>query len=140
MSLISHLSKKYQYNQNPLIIYENNKIYFKDILKTNNLDLSSIRAGDVVALIGDYDPNTINIFLRLIEIKAIIVPLTLNTRPMHDYFFNEACVQYIIEKDNLLEYKINKKNKILEQFKLKVNPGFIAFSSGTSGVAKAILH
>ena len=85
-----------------LIRHRNFSVKFKDIFKSADINLDKIRDGSVVALIGDYDGFTIKTFLKLIDKKAIIVPLTNDTKTLHNYYFNEACVDFVIDK---------KKNK-----------------------------
>ena len=48
-----------------LIRHRNFKVKYKDIFKSENIDLKKINCGDVVALIGDYNSFTIKIFLKL---------------------------------------------------------------------------
>ena len=50
-----------------------------------------------MALIGDFDPQTISIFLKLVQQMAIVVPLTKETKSQHEYFFEVVSVDVIIE-------------------------------------------
>tara|TARA_B100000963_G_scaffold357273_1_gene379052 strand:+ start:5892 stop:7214 length:1323 start_codon:yes stop_codon:yes gene_type:complete len=122
-----------------LIRHRNFSVKFKDIFKSADINLDKIRDGSVVALIGDYDGFTIKTFLKLIDKKAIIVPLTNDTKTLHNYYFNEACVDFVIDKKKIKKLK-SKKKKILSDFKKKKQSGLILFSSGTTGRPKAILH
>ena len=122
-----------------LIRHRNFSIKYKDIFKSEDINLDKIKEGNVVALIGDYDGFTIKTFLKLIDKKAIIVPLTNDTKTLHSYYFNEACVNFVIEKKKVRKLK-SKKIKILSDFKKKQQSGLILFSSGTTGRPKAILH
>jgi len=72
-----------------LIRHRNFSIKYKDIFKSEDINLDKIKEGNVVALIGDYDGFTIKTFLKLIDKKAIIVPLTNDTKTLHSYYFNE---------------------------------------------------
>lgn len=70
---------------------------FDDLLGNADVDLRCLRRGDVVALIGDFDARSLATLLRLIEIGAIVVPLTEATRPEHKYFFEVAAVDVVID-------------------------------------------
>lgn len=127
--------------QNKILIqHRNYKIKYKDIYKSKQINLDKINSGDVVALIGDFDEISIKTLLILIEKKTIIVPLTNNTKSLHRYYFENACVNYIIENSQIKKNNLSKKNKLLEKFKKKREPGLVLFSSGTTGRPKAILH
>ena len=122
-----------------LVRHRNFNIKYKDIFKSEDINLDKIHKGDVVALIGDYDGFTIKTFLKLIDKKVIVVPLTNDTKTFHNYYFNEACVDFVINKKKIIKIK-SKKKKILNEFKKKDQSGLILFSSGTTGRPKAILH
>ena len=106
MKIIYKLSKIWENINYPFLIYDDKKIFFKDILKINEKKINNIRQGDVVAVIGDFDPITIGIILKLIEKNAIIMPLTNDTKSQHEYFFNNGYVNYVIQGN-----KIKKKSK-----------------------------
>ena len=55
-----------------------------------------MKSGDVVALIGDFDPPSILTLLRLIDLGVILVPLTVETAEDHEYFFESALVDVVI--------------------------------------------
>ena len=76
MKIISKLQESWKNTDHPFLIHNNGELYFEDINRKNNFDLSQIKEGDVVALIGDFDPKSILILLKLIEKNVIIVPLT----------------------------------------------------------------
>lgn len=81
-----------------LIRHRNFSIKYKEIFTSEDINLDKIKEGNVVALVGDYDGFTIKTFLKLIDKKIIIVPLTNDTKSLHNYYFNEACVNFVIEK------------------------------------------
>ena len=134
------LQREHSNNEKILIRHRNFKVKYKDIFKLENIDLKKINCGDVVALIGDYNSFTIKVFLKLVDKKAIILPLTKDTKATHNYYFDKACVDYIIENKKIINIKAKKKNNLLFKFKKRKDPGLILFSSGTSGRPKAILH
>ena len=140
MSLIFEKLLNKKINTNKIIIkHRNFNIKYKDIFESNEINLNKINQGDVVALIGDYDGFTIKTFLKLIDKKVIIVPVTNDTKALHSYYFNEACVDFVIYNKTIKSIS-SKKKKILNEFVKKDQAGLVLFSSGTTGRPKAILH
>ena len=88
-----------------LIRHRNFNIKYKDIFKSEDINLDKIHKGDVVALIGDYDGFTIKTFLKLIDKKVIVVPLTNDTKTFHNYYFSEASVDFVIDKKKIRKIK-----------------------------------
>ena len=138
--LFIKLSKKYKKEKKNFIIHRDYKISFKDLFEKNSNILKDITEGSVVAIVGDFSASTINILIRLIDLKTIIIPLTKENRPNHEYFFEQASVDYVIENNRITKLKNPKKNLLLEKFRLTKSPGIVFFSSGTTGRPKAILH
>lgn len=139
-NIFKKLEKKYKNKNKDFIIHRDYKISVQDLFSKRFSILKNISCGDVVVVIGDFNASTINLLLRLIDLKAIIVPLTNETRPNHEYFFKEACANYILENNKLKKLKNVKKNILLDKFRKHKSPGIIFFSSGTTGRPKAILH
>ena len=114
---------------------------FKDILDHKVEELDQINPGDVVALIGDFDPKTIFLLIKLMELNAIVVPLTSETKDQHEYFFKAANVEYIFEYDTFKKVNQHKeKNKLILKLKSNGHGGLVLFSSGTTSKPKAVLH
>ena len=127
--LFIKLSKKYKKEKKIFIIHRDYKISFKDLFEKNSNILKDISEGSVVAIIGDFSASTINILIRLIDLKTIIIPLTKENRPNHEYFFEQASVDYVIENNKITKLKNPKKNLLLEKFRLTKSPGIVFFSS-----------
>ena len=140
MALLQHLSKIWKQEKKPFLIHKDRKIYFKNVYGCGYENLCGIQSGDVVALIGDYDPPTIACLLKLIDLKTIIVPLTKLTTNYHDQFFDAACVDFVIQKGELFKRVHNKKNDEIDKLRKLNHAGLVAFSSGTTSYPKAILH
>lgn len=109
-------------------------------MESSEVDISVIKSGDVVALIGDFESSSISLLLRLIEMNVVIVPLTKDTRNDHGYFFQAACVDFVIEDGAIKRLEHEYKNVLLEELRLQNNGGLILFTSGSTGRPKAILH
>jgi acyl-CoA synthetase (AMP-forming)/AMP-acid ligase II len=91
-------------------------------------------------LIGDFDPQSILTLLQLIDKNVILVPLTVDTRAQHEYFFESAIVDVVIEGEEVKRITHNLKNELIESLRSKEHAGLVLFSTGTTGRPKAILH
>jgi long-chain acyl-CoA synthetase len=138
--LFNKLNKKYKNEEKDFIIHRDYKISFNELFNKNFNFLKNISEGSVVAIISDFSASTINILIRLIDLKAIIIPLTKENQSNHEYFFEQACVDYVIENNKIIKFNNTKNNLLLQKFRLTKSPGIIFFSSGTTGRPKAILH
>ncbi len=140
MNLLDTLKNNWEGIDYPFLIHENRSLFIKDLISPKGDQLEEIKNGDVVALIGDFDPESISLMIKLIDKKVILVPLTNDTKNQHNYFFDVAMVDFIISNGEIHKRIHNKKNILIENLKIKNNPGLILFTSGTTGRPKAILH
>ena len=141
MGLISKLEEIHGKFSYPFLIGRHTSLSYDDIKKVSEVNLDSIRQGDVVALIGDFEPLSIQTLLRLIDMNVILVPLTTDTRPDHEYFFDVACVDVVVEGNKVTRIRENwAVHTMLQTLREEGHPGLVLFSSGTTGRPKAILH
>lgn len=140
MKILEKLSERWSDIDYPFLIHSNSKLRFSEIAKEKSVDLSEINSGDVVALIGDFNPQTILTLLHLIEKNVILVPLTVDTRKQHEYFFEAALVDFVIMDSAVMRKRHNFKNDLIESLRAKKHAGLVLFSTGTTGRPKAILH
>jgi len=109
------------------------------------IDFHSIREGTVVALEGDFTPNSIACLLALIEKSCIIVPLANTSKKKYNRYYKIAQVEFIfkinendeIEIENISDRRDNQFYKIIRN---RRHPGLVLFTSGTSGEPKAATH
>ena len=102
-------------------------MFFSDITKQKPVDFTEIKKGDVVALIGDFDPLSILTFLSLIELGVIVVPLTKETKEQHDYFFESALVDAVIEDGRVNRISHAYSHETINRLRAKKHAGLVLF-------------
>ncbi len=140
MKLLYKLAELWKDIDYPFLIYKNEELRFSEIANQNQIDLKEVHSGDVVAIIGDFNPLSILTLLRLIDIGVVVVPLTIETRHEHEYFFESALVDVVIEGCEVKLRKHAKKHDFIEKLRESGHAGLVLFSTGTTGRPKAILH
>ena len=140
MELLRQLTTIWQGVDHPLLIHNETELKFSHLTQERAIDLTKVRRGDVVALIGDFDPQSITTLLRLIDMGVVVVPLSNETKHEHDYFFDTAFVDVIIEHDRVHRRPHDNTHDLIRWFRTANKSGLVLFSTGTSGRPKAILH
>ena len=140
MKVLDKIKERWKGVNYPFLIHSTGSLNFTEIAAQKVLDLSNIKSGEVVALIGDFDPQSILMLLELIDKNTIIVPLTKETKPQHNYFFESAFVDVVIEGHSVRRIKNDTNHKLIDKLRSREHAGLVLFSTGTTGSPKAILH
>ncbi len=101
--------------------------------------------GTVCAVQGDYSPASCAAIFALVELRAIVVPFTRTVEKEAPAFCRIAGVQCMLRLDEGDEADFRRLDPgqppaLLAEFLLLGHPGLVVFSSGSTGVPKAILH
>jgi acyl-CoA synthetase (AMP-forming)/AMP-acid ligase II len=140
INLLDKLAETWKGIDYPFLIDKGEELRFSEIANQNLVDLSKVKKGDVVAIIGDFNPPSILTLLRLIDVGVIVVPLTVETRHEHEYFFESALVDVVIKGNDVSRRQHGQKHDLIEKLRNLGHAGLVLFSTGTTGRPKAILH
>jgi len=115
-------------------------LYWQDRLKNENIPQNA-----VVILEADFSPNSVALFLALVQFGHTLVPLTSSVEKQKkefidiaqgevSIFINDEDEATITSLDNIAEHTFYKNLKNLK------HPGLVLFSSGSTGKSKAAVH
>lgn len=111
------------------------------------IDTENIKAGIVTVLEADFSPNSVALFLVLIESGCILIPLTKSVETKKAEFIEIAQgeISLAIDENDDVHIHIRKlpysANYALYQKLKEINhPGLVLFSSGSTGKSKAAVH
>ncbi|NIT60122.1 MAG: AMP-binding protein [Aliifodinibius sp.] len=114
--------------------------YWQEVINSEE-----ITAGTVTILETDFSPNSVALFLALVEHGCIFVPLTSSVEANKHEFIKIAQGEVSFSVDNNDHVKITRlPNSANHEFYKKLrqlsHPGLVLFSSGSTGKSKASVH
>jgi len=107
------------YKTKDAFIYRNNHYSYNDLFDiytkwSEKLKIDKVCKGEVIAVLGDYSPETSGLILALIENKNIILPLTSADFKKNKIYFDIAQIDRVYDLFNNKEFSYNSnKNKNL---------------------------
>jgi acyl-CoA synthetase (AMP-forming)/AMP-acid ligase II len=114
--------------------------HWEHIIQSNQ-----VKPGTVTILEADFTPNSIALYLALIEKRCILVPLTSSVEAKKPEFIETAQgeVSFAIGKDDKVDISklgYSADHEYYQILRRKNHPGLILFSSGSTGKSKAAVH
>ena len=146
MGILEELASRQTDRGRPFLIGAGASLTFAQVeaaARRDDARVHDIEAGDVVAIVGDFDADSIALSLRLLDAGATLMPLTSGTKPDHEYFLESGGAQWVIRGDAIERRLLPADiaiNPLIADLRQRNHPGVIFFSSGTTGRPKAILH
>lgn len=144
------LERMAQWRDDPALVWQDEATTYGELLSAveewqRTLDQHQVQPGEVVALRGDYSPNSCALLLALIGRGAVVVPLTETAEVHREEYFQIAEVGRVVSFDQNDGFQMEKtgvevKNPLTRGLQQSGAPGLVVFSSRSTGESKAALH
>jgi long-chain acyl-CoA synthetase len=139
-----------EYMSTDAIIWRDTNYSYKYLTKnieklTEFIESQQLERGAIVAVIGDFSPNSIALLLTLIQKEFIIVPLTKSSNVNEHKLFAIAKVEFafrISDEDKVSGEYVSERvdHEYYTKIRRRDHPGLVLFTSGSSGEPKAAVH
>lgn len=114
--------------------------YWRDVIRANQ-----INKGTVAVLEADCSPNSIALFIALVDAGCVLAPLTpavsASRRELIEIAEGEVCFS-LDEEDNISIKQLHcaATHELYKRLRSLAHPGLVTFSSGSTGRNKAAVH
>lgn len=144
----SLFSKFARFGDADAMVFDGRAYSYHDLLRLidswqSYLDVAGVTQGQVVTLEGASSPEVCAGLLALVDVGAIVVPLTALPAAKRDEFLEVAQVEVVITVDDrearrsCQRTQRRAEHELYERLRRDTRPGLVLFSSGTSGRSKA---
>lgn len=139
------------YGDRDALIYQSEIFSYRDLLALKSdvdifLDKHQLPIGAVVVVRADYSPISMAIMISLIAKKMIVVPIATKKDKELNQFLAIACPDFILSVNDdhsltVAPHKCSEEtNSLIVTFRERKSAGLVLFTSGSTGVPKAVLH
>ncbi len=136
------------------LIWQGNRFTYQTLREKlsqqlDQIEKLQIQSGAVVGIQGaegsDFSPNSIALFLALIEKGCILVPYSSSSTSDRERKDSIAQIQFLFQfdRDDVMSFRktgIKAQHELYSIIRERQSPGLVLFSSGTSGAPKAAVH
>lgn len=140
MGMLDTLLARSDAPERPFLVGAHDSLSLRDIANTH-CGIDNVAPGDVVALVGDIDRESIAALLALIDRRAIVMPLVEASAAQHSYFLEAGCADVLLSGGHMRRLRERQADSpLLQSLRQRGHAGLILFTSGSTGRPKAILH
>jgi acyl-CoA synthetase (AMP-forming)/AMP-acid ligase II len=139
-----------KYRRPDAIVWNGQLIACNEILEklsfwNAEIEVAKLTTGSVVAVEGDFSPNSIATFLALVAKGCIVVPQSNASTKGRERKQEIAQVEYCyqVDEQDRVSFSATGRSADCELYQVlrrRGHPGLVLFSSGTSGEPKAAVH